>query len=687
MADIIGTEGDDELADSGWDADTIIGLGGNDIITARAGHSADGGAGWDRLRLELYMSNSGVTLDLSGLSGNEPVTIYGGQFTGFEYVEALFLSSYPDYVVAPQFLPDEDFRSGGSLTDFYMYGAGGNDVLVGTPGADDIDGGGGNDIIVGGAPIAEGWDTWGFYTYGDWLSGEEGDDVIYGGAGYDNVDGGLGNDVLYGGDGGDRLFGHTGTDVLVGGAGNDDFFGDEGADVMIGGAGSDGYAVDNAGDVIVEDEDADSFLNFDYVIAEVSYTLGAGVYVEELLAGPAGAINLTGNEFDQYIFGASGANVLDGRGGADTLAGRGGDDWYFVDNARDVVEEKAGEGTNDRIFASASYTLGAGVQVETLTTTDNDAATAINLTGNELANLIYGNAGANVLDGKAGADMLVGFGGNDWYYIDNAADAVIEHAGWGANDRIFAGVSYTLGADVEVEMLTTSDNLASSAINLTGNALGNLIYGNAGTNVLDGKAGADTLVGLEGNDWYYVDNAADAVIEYAGWGTNDRVFASVSYKLGADVRVEMLTTSDNLASTAINLTGNELVNLVYGNAGANVLDGKGGADSLTGMAGADTFCFSSAIGTGNVDYVSDFTVADDTIQLDDAAFTGLALGALSAGAFNTGSTATQSDDRIIYDAATGALWFDADGLGGVGAVQFATLSTGLTLTSADFVVA
>ena len=128
------------------------------------------------------------------------------------------------------------------------------------------------------------------------------------------------------------------------------------------------------------------------------------------------------------------------------------------------------------------------------------------------------------------------------------------------------------------------------------------------------------------------------------------------------------------------------MNLVYGNNGANVLDGKGGADMLTGFAGADTFAFTTALGGGNIDEIVDFSVADDTIRLDNDVFTGLAAGALGSGAFNTGATASQADDRIIYNSATGALLFDADGAGGAAGVQFATLATGLALTSLDFLV-
>ena len=148
----------------------------------------------------------------------------------------------------------------------------------------------------------------------------------------------------------------------------------------------------------------------------------------------------------------------------------------------------------------------------------------------------------------------------------------------------------------------------------------------------------------------------------------------------------MLSTTSQGASTAINLTGIALGQTIYGNGGANVLNGLGGNDVLVGFAGADTFAFTTAPGAGNVDSIFDFAAGSDRIALDDAVFTGLVAGALAAGAFATGAAASQADDRIIYNGATGALLFDADGNGAGAAVQFATLGTGLAVAASDFLV-
>jgi len=253
---------------------------------------------------------------------------------------------------------------------------------------------------------------------------------------------------------------------------------------------------------------------------------------------------------------------------------------------------------------------------------------------------------------------------------------------------VLASTSYTLSAGAEVEKLTTTDNFGTAAINLTGNALDQAIYGNDGVNVLTGGGGSDDLIGLGGNDWYYVDSASDHVFESAGGGS-DRVLASTSYTLAAGAEVEKLTTTDNFGTGAIDLTGNGAGQAIYGNDGANVLDGKGGIDDLIGAGGADIFAFTTAIGpgTGNVDTIHDFVSGVDRISLDDAVFTAIAPGTLSASAFVLGTAAQDADDRILYDAGSGHLLYDADGSGAGTALLFATLTGGPAIVAADIFVA
>jgi Ca2+-binding RTX toxin-like protein len=475
----------------------------------------------------------------------------------------------------------------------------------------------------------------------------------------------------------------TVTITLTGLDTDDLLLGTAGTDVLMGGNGNDTYVVTNASDVVVENAGQGS----DTVYATVSYQLMPGSEVERLSTidwSQTTAINLTGNAFSNLLEGNAGVNVLNGGGGADVMHGFGGDDIYVVDNAGDQPVENAGQG-NDVVYALISYQLAPGTSIERLSTIDWSQTAAINLTGNELNNLIEGNAGANVLNGAAGADVMVGFGGNDIYVVDDAGDQTIETAGQGS-DIVYALVDYTLAAGANVERLSSLDWTSTNALNLTGNGIVNLIEGNAGANILDGGGGADALVGFGGNDTYYVDQSGDNVYEAVGGG-NDAVYSSSSYALTAGQEIELLLAADFNATTALNLTGNEFANTIYGNAGANILDGKGGNDSLVGQQGADTYAFTTALGAANVDVVFGFEHNVDKIALDDAIFSGIGTpGSFSANAFVVGSAALDANDRIIYDNLTGQLLYDADGTGAGAAVQFATLSPGLTLTASDFTV-
>jgi Ca2+-binding RTX toxin-like protein len=301
---------------------------------------------------------------------------------------------------------------------------------------------------------------------------------------------------------------------------------------------------------------------------------------------------------------------------------------------------------------------------------------------------INGGSGNDSLYGDAGFDILIGGAGDDNFFVDHGNDQAKETA-FNGNDRVYASANYALWADQHIETLSTTDNAGTANIHLSGNNLANTVIGNNGNNRLDGRAGIDQLYGLLGNDEFFVDNALDRAYENAGQG-NDRVFASVSYSLIDGYEIETLSTTSNVGTTAINLTGNSDANTIYGNNGANFLNGRGGNDLMMGLAGADSFVFDrTPNGATNVDQIVDFSSVDDTIRLDDAIFTGLALGTLAGPAFFAGAGAIQATlgaHRIIQNTTTGDLFFDSDGVGGAAAVRFAFVAANTSMNNTDFVV-
>jgi Ca2+-binding RTX toxin-like protein len=126
-----------------------------------------------------------------------------------------------------------------------------------------------------------------------------------------------------------------------------------------------------------------------------------------------------------------------------------------------------------------------------------------------------------------------------------------------------------------------------------------------------------------------------------------------------------------------------------GGAGNDKLFGGSGRDLLTGGAGRDAFVFDSKVNkaASNRDKIADFSVADDTIQLDRSIFNKLnKKGTLKKAAFYVGDKAHDADDHIVYNKKKGILFYDKDGNGEAAAYQIATLKKNLKLTYKDFLV-
>jgi trimeric autotransporter adhesin len=458
--------------------------------------------------------------------------------------------------------------------------------LVGNAANNVLDGGAGNDTLVGGG----GDDTYVVDSAGDVITeaASAGTDLVLSslnwtlGAELENLTLiGTANLIGTGNALANTLRGNAGANSLSGGAGND---------TMIGGAGDDSYTVDSSSDVITELANEGS----DAVSASVTYTLAANV--EHLTLTGTTAISGTGNVLANTLRGNSAANTLDGGAGADALIGGAGNDVYVVDNAADAVTELANEGI-DRVDSSVSYTLGADVENLTLT-----GASAVNGTGNALANTINGNAANNVLDGGAGNDTMAGGAGDDTYVVDSVSDVITEAPSAGT-DLVLSSLNWTLGAELENLTLTGTANLIG-----TGNALANTLRGNAGANSLSGGAGNDTMIGGAGDDSYTVDSSSDVITELANEGS-DAVSASVTYTLAANVENLTLT-----GTTAINGTGNSLGNVLTGNSSANVLTGGAGNDVYVVGTG-DTTIEASSGGTDTVQAGVTWTLAAEVENL------------------------------------------------------------------------
>lgn len=550
-------------------------------------------------------------------------------------------------------------------------GTTGNDYLAGTTGADTLIGLTGNDVYIADDPndvIVE-------------ASGE-GNDRVWTNISY-TLAAGVSVETLAGRDiaftTAMDLTGNEFNNTLLGNQGNNILNGGGGADAMHGYGGTDTYYIDHIGDFVFDSGASD------IAYASVSYRLlGSVGTLAAIDAAATDPLSLGGNFGANRIIANAGDNQLDGGAGADILRGLGGNDVYYVDQLGDIVEEAVGGG-NDLVYSTGNFTLAAGSEVETIAmqvAADNSAST---LTGNELANTIFGNNGANTLNGGGGADILTGFGGNDSYVVDNLGDIIVEDASAGS-DSILTSIDWQLAGGLSVERLAAADSQATTALNLFGNELANTIEGNAGNNFLDGGTGADVMSGFGGNDVYLVDDVGDQVNEAANGGF-DIVYTDLSYALSAGQAIDALAARDNSAATAMDLTGNERDNAVLGNAGANRLDGGGGGDLLVGYAGADTFAFTTAAAAGNADTIVDFVAGTDKLALDDAVFAGIGTaGAFNAAAFVAGSAAADADDRLVYNAATGQLFYDADGNAAGAAILIATLQGNPVLTASDFQV-
>jgi hypothetical protein len=253
---------------------------------------------------------------------------------------------------------------------------------------------------------------------------------------------------------------------------------------------------------------------------------------------------------------------------------------------------------------------------------------------------LYGGLGDDTLTGQEGGDGLFGGIGADYLFGGVGIDLMF---GGNGDDTMYGGT----GSDV-----------------IKGGNDADAIHGDVSDDRLFGLAGTDLLWGDDGNDSL----AGGADFDTLNGGT------------GAD------TLSGDAGSDG--LSGGEGKDVLNGGDGDDFLRGGLGRDTLTGGAGIDTFNF-NYLGAVNADRIVDFVVGTDRISLSSGTFPAVHAN-LDAQEFRLGTAALDGDDRILYDSATGRLYYDPDGtLNGASsapAVLFAIVANHAALTYQDFYV-
>ena len=169
-------------------------------------------------------------------------------------------------------------------------------------------------------------------------------------------------------------------------------------------------------------------------------------------------------------------------------------------------------------------------------------------------------------------------------------------------------------------------------------------------------------------------------------------------------------------STANNVTGTDFADIINGGSGADIFDGGAGNDSLfggpgndslnggvgndtligglgtnvlNGGAGLDVFVFTGT-STGGGDLITNYSIADDVINLDKTGFAGLTTGAglLSPSFYKYSSTVSVSVTTVelsltgpsimaIFDGLSTKLYYDSNGSTPGGSNLFATVDVNL----------
>jgi len=310
-----------------------------------------------------------------------------------------------------------------------------------------------------------------------------------------------------------------------------------------------------------------------------------------------------------------------------------------TDANKDGVYEVAVKMTNAKTGYSVTQNLSVGVEFTPILGTAN-------------ADTLKGAAGWDTLDGMDGNDTLTGGAGLDTFVVANGHDTITDF-------NLFSNDT----ASSQIMNLLTKGN-GNEILKVMNEAIVDVTVKTAWTATADSfNDGTANLLTMG--------KAIDlsAVSHGQGW--------NVSNQQGTATKITGSEFNDTL-------TGGKGNDTLYGGDGDDLLIGGLGNDILFGGDGHDTF----QLGGSSIskDLIKDFAHGSDHIQLDHVLFKELTIGDLHSNEFVLGTKAINTSQHLIYNSATGNLWYDADGSGKAAAVLIAVLDNHATLTYADLAV-
>ncbi|MEJ2622402.1 MAG: calcium-binding protein, partial [Candidatus Thiodiazotropha sp.] len=595
---LYGDSGNDTL-DGGDGADRLYGGDGDDILHASDGDLLNGGNGNDRYLYTLGDGDLLIHNQSLDTESEDVLELLGGiavEDVALSRVErslvlsirdgegSITIGGFFDYDQTRFVLDAIEFSDGTRwdrswFLEWTAQTGNGDDELIGTDAADQIDGNGGDDHIYG----AAGDDTLTGGGGNDWIYGEGGNDQLSSGEGYDYLWGGAGNDHLSGNGG-------YGYDELHGGVGNDRIechhgvsYGNQGDDTYIHTAGQGSVLIYNDDNRIGGDSDYIAGSGFDQLFlhgvssSDVMLRRGESMsaFGRNVIPGLEIKYQVDG-EFERVILGHYFSGDGNGYGTLDSIVFDDGTTWSY-DDINAMVN--AATENNDNLYASQSGDTLHGLG-------GND-----NLNGGDGDDQLYGDAGRDTLTGGDGADVLSGGSDNDRMFGGRGSDLYLYNQGDG-DDQIFDSAFNDSG---DINTIRLGEGLTRENLRFRPVQPDNRIhYVDLDYPELPGQSLLIEVLGtgetLFINNYflgYMTPEASDVrnnlyTIEFADGSTisRDEIIA-----LATDATSESdHYLGDNSNNTAELQAGDDYAN---GGAGNDQLSGEAGDDYLYGQAGDD----------------------------------------------------------------------------------------------------